>query len=321
MNDRAVVGVSIVIPTYNRARLLGQTLKSVKRLRVPEGVAIEVWVIDNNCTDNTARVVEDAAQGSQFPILRIVETEQGLCYGRNRGLHEARYENVVYFDDDIEVSEDWLLGYFQAVEQLDADCVVGPVFPKFEREPPDFLTERVLDSVTSTYSRKGDRMMLLPRDVAHEVPGCNFGVRKSVALNIDGFNNSLDRTGAGLLAGGDTEFGLRLVGTGRRVVFQPRCAIRHVITEEKLSRRYLRKRWTGAGATARLLQNSRLPFSRRVRYLAGVVRRVGASLVHQVRGNTRVAFERELEARRSWAYIIAGVLRENIGSFKGEGGS
>lgn len=43
-----------------------------------------------------------------------------------------------------------------------------PVFPKFEREPPDFVTERVLNSVTSAYSRKGHRMMLLPQDVAHE---------------------------------------------------------------------------------------------------------------------------------------------------------
>jgi glycosyltransferase involved in cell wall biosynthesis len=314
-------GISIIIPTYNRARLLGQTLESVKRLRLPEGVAIEVLVIDNNCTDNTPEIVENAAEVSRFPILRIVEKQQGLCYGRNRGLREARYDHVVYLDDDIEVADDWLLGYFEAVEQLDADCVVGPVFPKFEREPPDFLTERVLDSVISTYSRKGDLMMLLARDVAHEVPGCNFGVRKSVALDIGGFNNSLDRAGPGLLAGGDTEFGLRLVSTGRRVVYQPRCAIRHVITEEKLSRKYLRKRWTGAGATARLLQNARLPFSRRVRYLAGVVRRVGASLIHQVRGNTGVAFERELEARRSWAYIIAGLLRGNVGSFKRTGGN
>jgi glucosyl-dolichyl phosphate glucuronosyltransferase len=305
MNDRTVNGVSIVVPTYNRARLLGPTLNSVKRMRMPEGVAIEVLVIDNNCTDETPRVVAEAAQGSENPISRIVETQQGLCFARNRGLQEARYEHVVYLDDDIEIAENWIPGYFQAVERLEADCVVGPVFPKFEHEPPAFLTESVLDSLTSPYSRKGDRMMLLARDVAHEVPGCNFGVRKSVAIKIGGFNNSLDRIGVGLLAGGDTEFGVRLMATSRRVVYQPQCAIRHVITAEKLSRKYLRKRWAGAGATARVLEDgsSNLLFSLRVRYLAGVIRRAGASLVHQVRGNTSLAFQRELEARRGWAYI------------------
>jgi glycosyltransferase involved in cell wall biosynthesis len=299
-------GISIIIPTYNRARLLARTLASIKGLRVPEGVAIEVLVIDNNCTDETPQVVKEATDDSPFPILRIVETRQGLCFGRNRGLQEARYALVAYFDDDIEVADDWLLGYLEAVEHLNADCVVGPVFPKFERKLPQFLTQRVLDSVTSTYSRKGDRMMLLPRDVAHEVPGCNFGVRKSVALEIGGFNNSLDRIGAGLLAGGDWEFGLRLVAAGRGVIYHPQCTIRHIITEEKLSRKYLRKRWAGAGATARVFQNPRLPFSRRIRYLSGVIRLMGASILHGVRGNTDIAFQRELEARRAWTYLKEG---------------
>jgi glycosyltransferase involved in cell wall biosynthesis len=300
-------GISIIIPTYNRARLLRQTLESVKRLRVPHGTMVEVLVIDNNCTDDTPRVVEQAAQDSPFPILRIVETRQGLCYGRNRGLQEARYEHLVYLDDDIEVADDWLLGYFEAIKQLDADCVVGPVSPKFEREPPDFLTERVLDSVISTYSRKGDLMMLLPRNVAHELPGCNLGVLKSVALSIGGFNNSLDRVGSGLLAGGDWEFGHRLTATERRVVYQPRCAIQHVITEEKLSRKSLRKRWGGIGATERILQkpSETLSLSRWFRHFRRIVRLFGASVFYRLRGNIGVALQRELEARRRWAYINA----------------
>jgi len=309
MNAGTVNGVSIVIPTYNRARLLGPTLESVKKLRVPPAVAIEVLVIDNNCTDTTAQIIEEAAHDSRFPILRILETQQGLCFGRNRGLLEAQYEHVVYLDDDIEVAEHWLLGYFEAVEQLAADCVVGPVYPKFEQEPPDFLTKRVLDSVTSPYSRRGDRMMLLPSNVAHEVPGCNFGVRKSVAIAVGRFNNTLDRIGVGLLAGGDFEFGQRLVAVNRRVVYQPTCAIRHIISDEKLSRRYLRNRWAGAGATDRVLQNQ-LPsrsFYRRVRYIGGVLRLVALSILHRARGNVSVAFERELEARRAWAYVNARV--------------
>jgi glycosyltransferase involved in cell wall biosynthesis len=298
-------GVSIVIPTYNRARLLGPTLESVKRLKIPPDTVVEVLVIDNNCTDNTPQIIQRVACGSEIPIRRIVETQQGLSYGRNRGLQKAQYEHVAYLDDDIEVAEDWLFGYFDAVEQLDADCVVGPVYPKFECEPPDFLTKHVLDSVTSPYSRRGDRMMLLPRDVAHEVPGCNFAVRKSIAVDIGGFDNRLGRVGSGLVAGEDWEFGLRLVASGRRVGYQPRCAIRHMITSEKLSRKYLRKRWAGWGATARVLQKrpQQLPFSRKVRDVGRLMRLVVASIVHQIRRNAGVAFQRELEARRAWAYL------------------
>jgi hypothetical protein len=219
----------------------------------------------------------------------------------------------VYLDDDIEVAEDWLLGYFDAVDELDADCVVGPVYPKFECDPPDFLTERVLDSVISTYSRKGDRMMLLPSNVAHEVPGSNFALRKSAAFSVGGFNNGLDRVGTGLLAGGDWEFGLRLVASSCRVVYQPRCSIYHVITSEKLSRKHLRKRWAGLGATTGVLnkRSDRLPLWRRVRYHIGVVRLVVSSFLHLARGDVGIAFQCELEARRSWSYLYSTTMLQN----------
>jgi len=300
-----VKGISIVIPTYNRARLLGPTLASVKGLRVPDEACVELVVIDNNCTDGTPKVVEAAANDGPFPLRRAVETRQGLCYGRNRGLEEARYEHVIYLDDDVEVAPDWLLGYLDAVERFQADCVVGPVSPKFEEPVPDYVTPRIVQSIDSYYSRKGDRMYLLPPEDAHEVPGCNFGVRRSVALEIGGFNNAFDRVGTGLLAGGDTEFAKRLAAAGKRVVYQPRCAIGHVITTEKLSRDYLRKRWTGLGATTRKLQdaNKRFTAFRRARCALGVGRIYAAHLLHQVLGRPGLAFQRELEARRAWAYL------------------
>jgi len=291
-------GASITVPTYNRARLLEGTLASLRGLVVPPGVEAEIVVIDNNCTDNTAAVVEAAVPQSPIPLRGVVETRQGLCYGRNRALEEARYEHVIYLDDDIEVAPDWLLGYFEAIDQLQADCVVGPVSPRFEIPLPPYLTQRVIDSVTSSYSRKGEAMLRLPPNVAHEVPGCNFGVRKAVALELGGFDNRLDRIGKGLLAGGDFEFGERLVRAGKRVVYQPRCWIQHVITAEKLSKSYLRRRWYGAGATTRVMERRRgvrKPLRRRIRQAVGAVRlwlRAGWAALAQPEP---IAFQREVD--------------------------
>lgn len=307
-SDRTMTrNVSIAIPTYNRARLLVGTLASLRRLELPPGVEAEIVVIDNNCTDHTAAVVEEAMPQSPLPIRRVVETRQGLCYGRNRALEEARYEHVIYLDDDIEVAPDWLFGYFEAIDVLQADCVVGPVAPKFEIPPPPYMSQRVIDSVSSSYSRKGDAMVLLPSEVGHEVPGCNFGVRKAVGLEIGGFDNELDRIGKGLLAGGDFDFGHRLVCAGKRVVYQPRCWIKHVITAEKLSKPYLRRRWYGSGATTRVMERRRgvrKPLRRRARQAAGALRlwvRAGwAALLKP----EPVAFQCELEARQAWAHIF-----------------
>src|SRR5262245_38122644 len=96
-----VDGFSLVVPTYNRQRLLRETLASIAAMNVPGGVNIELIVINNNCTDTTSEVFERAREVSRIPCRMVIETHQGLCYSRNRGLQEAQYEHVIYLDDDI----------------------------------------------------------------------------------------------------------------------------------------------------------------------------------------------------------------------------
>ena len=58
---------SILIATYNRAALIGDTLASLARLH--PGAPWEVIVVNNRCTDNTDALVE----GQNFPVpLRLV---------------------------------------------------------------------------------------------------------------------------------------------------------------------------------------------------------------------------------------------------------
>ncbi len=58
---------TIVICTYNRARLIGETLESMRRIRSPRNW--DVIVVDNNSTDDTRDVVEQAAVGFPVPLL------------------------------------------------------------------------------------------------------------------------------------------------------------------------------------------------------------------------------------------------------------
>jgi len=301
-----MINFSIVIPTYNRARLLRQTLASLRGLAIPPGSQLEILVIDNNCTDATPEVVEDFAKESAIPVRRVIETRQGLGFARNRAIEEAKYEHLVYFDDDVEVNPKWLFGYLEAVQLLEADCVVGPVFPKFEKTLPPYVTPRIIASVSSPYSQKGESLIALAVGCAHEVPGCNFGVRKVAVHDVNGFDSNLDRRGKSLLAGGDFEFGQRLVRAGKRVVYHPECSIRHIITEEKLSKPYLRRRWYGVGATQRAMERAdkKPPLRRRFRAFLGALRlsvRACSSALFQP---APVAFERELEAWRAWGYVF-----------------
>jgi glucosyl-dolichyl phosphate glucuronosyltransferase len=303
-----VRGVSIVIPTYNRARLLGYSLESMFRLDMPSTVDAEIVVISNNCTDSTELVVKQAMQRCPWPMRHVIETQQGLCHCRNRALAEARYEHVVYLDDDVHVAENWVHGYVEAVAHFNADCVVGPVSPIYEIPVPPFLNEKILTTVTSGYSRKGPEPFVIPQNLAHEIPGCNFAVSKAAGLEVNGFDPDLDRKGAGLVAGGDFDFGARLVRAGKRVVYQPLCAIGHVISAEKLSKRYLRRRSLGQGITmAAMEQHRSRSWQRNLRLSGRALKFAMSAGRYHTTGNAAEAFWYELECRRLIGYLFSRV--------------
>ena len=299
-------GISIVIPTHNRARLLELTLGSLGGLQIPDGMRAEILVIDNNCTDNTSAVVERSAAGSPIPVRRILESNQGLSHARNRGIAEASYDHVCYFDDDVRVAPDWLFGCAEALDTLQADCVVGPVFPVLEQDIPSYVSQRVLASLCSSYSRKGSEMIVLPPETAHEVPGCNFAVSRKVAVELGGFNPEFGRLSGMRQSGDDFEFGQRLAATGKRVVYQPRCSIEHMITAAKLDKAWFRMRWYADGLANR--QSNRNPAFMesawgRTRAAAGILRLALLSIVCACAGRRAQSFEYELNARKALGYF------------------
>jgi len=84
--------VSVVIPSYNYARFLGDAIESVVR-QVYERV--EIVVVDDGSTDDTARVV------GSYPAVKYVRQEnQGLAAARNTGIRHATGEYVVFLDAD-----------------------------------------------------------------------------------------------------------------------------------------------------------------------------------------------------------------------------
>lgn len=86
---------SIIIPTYNRASLIGRTLKSVRQQRFLD---FEVLVIDDGSKDNTAEVVLPFLVDARFQYLPKANAERGAA--RNYGLDRAAGEYVVFLDSD-----------------------------------------------------------------------------------------------------------------------------------------------------------------------------------------------------------------------------
>src|SRR5262245_53707365 len=80
--------LTVAIWTWNRARLLDQTLARMRDLRVPAGGTWELLVVNNNCTDDTDAVI--AKHASALPLVRLFEPKQGLSNARNCAVDHAR---------------------------------------------------------------------------------------------------------------------------------------------------------------------------------------------------------------------------------------
>ena len=78
--------VAVLIATFNRAALLGETLDSLARSHMDPAVPWEVVVIDNNSTDGTAAVVRSRQAGFPVPLHYLFEATQGRSAALNAGI-------------------------------------------------------------------------------------------------------------------------------------------------------------------------------------------------------------------------------------------
>jgi glycosyltransferase involved in cell wall biosynthesis len=84
--------VSVVIPCYNHARFLRESVESVKQQTYKN---VEIIVVDDGSTDET-KAVSATLEGIQY----IYQQNQGLSAARNTGLQQSRGEYVVFLDAD-----------------------------------------------------------------------------------------------------------------------------------------------------------------------------------------------------------------------------
>lgn len=89
--------VSVVIPTYNRAYLLGRAIRSVLDQTYQD---FELIVVDDGSSDNTGEVVATFAD-PRIHYLRH-EKNRGAAAARNAGIEASRGDYVAFLDSDCE---------------------------------------------------------------------------------------------------------------------------------------------------------------------------------------------------------------------------
>lgn len=227
----SMVSVTIAIASIGRP-CLADTLRSISALPPLPGVTFSVLVADDSRDGAAARVIE-ATELSNLEV-RCVEVGAGnISAARNALIDEATGDWIALVDDDEWVEPDWLARLLACAHEFKADVVVGPVYPRYPAEAPDWLVRA--NPLYNDWGSRGKRLQtgrggntLLRADLAQR-----FSVR---------FDPALGRTG-----GEDTAFFAAAAARGARIfATDDACAHEHV-PAERLAPAYILSRAVRSG--------------------------------------------------------------------------
>jgi glycosyltransferase involved in cell wall biosynthesis len=313
---------SVIIATYNRSKELADTLRSLAELTTRD--SWEVIVVDNNSTDATPQVVNEAAASFPVPLRYLFEGRQGKAVALNTAIEQASGEILAFTDDDALLERDWLDVAGAALAETGGGYVGGRVFPRWERARPGWLPNRSgrMWGVIALLDF-GDHQREFGRGIGWPL-GVNMAVRADL-FRVHGlwWDNRYDRCGNALRGQGQREWCLRVRAAGLQGFYIPTMVAHHLVPADRLEKPYFRRWFYWYGVSRAVLYAHRgldmetpdeqtLDFSS-VPHIAGVPRYMFRTAVQhangwlrdRLRGQSGEAFEHEL-----WLCFFAGVLQQ-----------
>ena len=258
--------LTVAICTKDRPENVSRLLRSLLPLQANSLPQFEILVVDNAPSDDRTKDIVTAIPS----ICYTRELKAGLDFARNHALHAATGELLAFLDDDVTVDRQWLNGLQEAwAENPDAAAFTGLVLP-YELE----TEAQILFEQRGGFRRGFEKIrygQTLPHNPSYPCgagifgAGCNMAFRRSVLLELGGFDEALD-TGKPLPGGGDLDIFYRVVRAGYPLVYEPRYLIYHQHRREmkQLQHQY----WTwGLGLMAFVVKSFQVDRSQRLKLL------------------------------------------------------
>ncbi len=208
-------GITVIIPTLNRTEFLINTLKDLVKQECD--FPFEIVVVDQSRVKD--KVVVEFAKEYNLINYHYITTFRGLPEARNYGSSIAKYNYLLYLDDDISCNVNLLSEHYRALLPSDIGMVAGGITEKNNPNVGEKVGHFVKWSATplTGFHLKGERI------VSH-VKGCNFSIKKDDYLKNIGIDQALTK-GAALYE--ELDLCLRLSRTGQKIKFQSSAHVFH----------------------------------------------------------------------------------------------
>lgn len=149
--------ISVIIPTFNRAHLIGETLDSISAQTYENWECI---IVDDGSTDNTEEIIEEYVhKDSRFQIHhRTIDRLKGANACRNIGLDKSNGDYIVFFDSDDLMTPNHLEVKIKNIISSNLDYIITRTaffnkdntqisnyykFDQFEITPYNYVTQKI----------------------------------------------------------------------------------------------------------------------------------------------------------------------------------
>ena len=285
-------GISVIICCYNSSKRLPETLKHLANQIVTDTLNWEIIIVNNASTDDTTSVAKSewSRYKTDIPLLVTDQPIPGQSAAREKGYQIARYEYLLYVDDDNWLKSDYLANVYHIMNQNPQIGILGgQCNAAFETKPPDWFSEK-----QSIYAvgKQGIQNGPLTSKKKY-LYGAASVIRKSALENLHQRQFRFltkGRTGTQLAAGDDVELNKAIRMLGYVLWYDESLQFTHFMSSGRLNWDYLIRIGKGSASSSLalmvydfFLENKQLSFSKFSKlYLVAVFKRV-FTILRQIR--------------------------------------
>lgn len=242
------VDLTVAIPTYNGESRLPELLERLRNQLNTQHFSWEIIVVDNNSTDNTAKLVQtyQASWQCPYPLKYCFEARQGAAYARKRAIQVALGKFIGFLDDDNYPESNWVVAAYTFGQNYPkAGAYASQIHADWEVEPPENF-QRIAPFLAIT--ERGNLPLLYEAQKKLLPPSAGLVVRREAWLkSVPNQCILTGRVAGNMLTSEDLEMLSYIQKAGWEIWYNPEMEISHKIPRWRLQKEYLIPFFQGIG--------------------------------------------------------------------------
>lgn len=236
--------ITVVIPTHNRCHTLKRTLDALSNQTFPPQ-QFEVIVVLDGCQDETCKMLRNYQ--APFRLVVIEQKQQGPAAARNRGAAKGSGWLLIFLDDDVVPTSQWLAAHVNAHRGKENQVLIGLYLPA----PHPELDYAGMAARAWWHDKFREMQHPAHRFSYQDFLSGNCSLRSDLFARMGGFDPAFP------CAHEDYELGIRLLEAGVTFILSPEAEASHFVLDTLTVTRMLQR--ARCEAQADVLIGSRHP--------------------------------------------------------------